>query len=169
MGWVSHLLQGLIIVLGGIVMILVSYMSVTENLSTNVSKNFGMICLALLVAILGLMMLALGGHYVLSRPNRYTFDRKTGDLTVLTRSVFRKKIEHYLLSDIKTVELVTRVPTAEELASFVVNLIIQVKNDKGYLTEYHLNISRSGSFNRQCHKAEMVAAFLDLPIRKRME
>ena len=123
--------------------------------------------------ILWLALIVLWGIFVfaytlVSRPDTATFDRETGELTILHRKILSRMKEAYPISDIIAVLLVVdnRVVRApDDWADIYVSLKIRGKGTYDSQNDKRLRIT-SGRVDQalQGAKAEKVASFLGLTI-----
>jgi hypothetical protein len=112
-----------------------------------------------------LLFLLVGAVALFIREDVFTFDRATGELTFQRRTIVSQKEEHYPLSDIEGVVLVTDNRDRESSTDYYVSLLMRGRVANGSRTDNRLKMTDGGGHRSQREKADVVASFLGLPVQ----
>jgi hypothetical protein len=121
--------------------------------------------------VLVALALASGGVWRLFvRPDIFVFDRPTGKLTVLHRTLLSQKREDYPLSDIEAVLLVVVPGDADRGECYYLSLALRNRGSNSSHDDTRLRMTEGGmDSDSERDKAKRVAAFLGLAVRDEIE
>jgi hypothetical protein len=166
----QQIVMGLFLIgIGAALGVLVAWLFRSQPLAE--SGLLGTGCLAVLfagLALFSIFLLGGGAYLMLSRPDVFTFDRATGDLAVLRRTILSLKKEKYPLSDIEAVVLRAETSIEHNATCYYVDLVMRSRALDDSRKDRRLRITGS-AFPKQGSeraKAEMVATFLGLPVQE---